>query len=579
MGLLTAMFRTKPIAVIDAEERKEELPRELGLVDLILIGVGSTVGSGVFATTGDIISQTAGAAAFLSWLIAGFSCILNGFAYMEMSSLVPSSGSTYAYSYYGLGELPAVVAGWLLTLEYGICSAGVARSWADKVHEWVKEGLPEGSTSANWLNDSHASFLGALCMAVCVAIVLVGIKFGKHFINVVTTIKVSVVLFIIIVGFIATQPENFTPFVPPVVPATADSAAQFGVQGVMLGASQAFFGYTGFDEVCCMAAEAKNPRKTVPRAVIGVILGTMFLSSFASLALSGMMPYDANPPNGFYFSAGFQYQGYNWAGTIVHIGEVCTMPIVVLVGFLAQPRVLYAMAVDGLCPPIFGKVDKKGNLFWNTLITGVFFTIIALLVPFDYLWNLVSLGILVGFNMTNSALILVRTRESAPTIAYKLTGALVAVSLASMFLFQKGYVIATEPATGYLIASMVLLAAVVAITFGIYFLCPQNVGAPDMYRSPLVPFVPALAITCNWYLIAQMGARDIGLCCGWVGLAILSYFVYGHRYSEGQNGWAAMLHHEYTGLNSVRPSLTSQIVGEKKESILGLKLQVANSSK
>ncbi|OQS01556.1 Amino Acid-Polyamine-Organocation (APC) Family [Achlya hypogyna] len=562
-------------SVIDAEERKEELPRELGLVDLILIGVGSTVGSGVFATTGDIISKTAGAAAFLSWLIAGFSCILNGFAYMEMSSLVPSSGSTYAYSYYGLGELPAVVAGWLLTLEYGICSAGVARSWAGKVQEWVREGLPAGSTKADWFNDSSASLLGALCMGVCAGIVLVGIKFGKHFINVVTSIKVSVVLFIIIVGFIATQPSNFSPFVPPLIPATGDKAAKYGVQGVMLGASQAFFGYTGFDEVCCMAAEAKNPRKVVPRAVIGVILGTMFLSAFASLALSGMIPYNANPPNGFYFSAGFQNQGYNWAATIVHVGEVCTMPIVVLVGFLAQPRVLYAMAVDGLCPPIFGRVDKNGNLFWNTLITGVFFTIIALLVPFDYLWNLVSLGILVGFNMTNSAQIIVRTRDSSAGIVYKLTGAMVATSCLSMFLFQKGYVIATEPANGYLIASMVLLGVVVGLTFTIYYKCPQSIGASNMYRAPGMPFVPALAITCNWYLIAQMGTRDISLCIGWIALAVISYFLYGIRFSAGKTGWASMLAHGYTGLNSVRPSLASQIAGERKDSILGQKHQSA----
>ncbi|EQC27208.1 hypothetical protein SDRG_15010 [Saprolegnia diclina VS20] len=579
MGIIDTLFRTKPIEVIHAEERKEELPRELGLIDLILIGIGGTVGSGVFATTGDIISQTAGAAAFISWMIAGFSCILSCFAYMEMSSIIPSSGSTYAYSYHILGELPAVIAAWLLTLEYGMSGAGVARSWATKVQDWAKEDLPINSTKVDWLNDENYSFLACLVMILSVAILLGGIKFGKIFINTITTTKIAVVLFVIVAGFSFINTDNLSPFVPELIPATEKDPAQFGVQGVMLGASQAFFGYVGFDEVCCMAAEAKNPRKTVPRAVIGVILGTMVLSSFASLALAGMMPYDANPSNGFYFSAGFQYQGYNWAGTIVHIGEVCTMPIVVLVGFLAQPRVLYAMAVDGLCPPIFGKVDKKGNLFWNTLITGIFFTIIALLVPFDYLWNLVSLGILVGFNMTNSALILVRTREAAPKIAYKLTGALVAVSLASMFLFQKGYVVATEPANGYLVASLVLLAAVVAITFAIYYLCPQNVGSPDMYRSPLVPFVPALAITCNWYLIAQMGARDIGLCCGWVGLAVLSYFVYGHRYSEGQNGWAAMLHHEYTGLNSVRPSLTSQIVGEKKDSILGFKLQVATPSK
>ncbi|KAG9401922.1 hypothetical protein AC1031_007627 [Aphanomyces cochlioides] len=173
------IFRTKPIDVINAEEQKEELRRELGLWDLIAIGVGGTVGSGVFATTGDIISGAAGPAAFLSWMIAGVSCILSGFAYMEMSSLVPSSGSTYAYAYHVLGELSAAIAAWLLPLEYGMSGAGVARSWAAKVQEWAQEG---GGHYA-WLNDDSFNLLGCLVVVVSMLILLAGLRFGKFFIN------------------------------------------------------------------------------------------------------------------------------------------------------------------------------------------------------------------------------------------------------------------------------------------------------------------------------------------------------------------------------------------------------------
>ncbi|KDO34192.1 hypothetical protein SPRG_01427 [Saprolegnia parasitica CBS 223.65] len=558
MGFLDNLFRTKPIEVIEAEERKEELPRELGLRDLIMIGIGSTVGSGVFATTGDIISGAAGPAAFIGWVVAGCSCILSGFAYMEMSSLIPSSGSTYAYSYHILGELPAVIGAWLLTLEYGMSGAGVARSWGTKVQQWLVEGSPNESAKYDWLNLPHASFLAALVMTVSVLILLVGIKFGKLFINTVTGTKIVVVIFIIFAGFTATNLDNMTPFIPP----RDEAKNRYGFQGMMLGASQAFFGYVGFDEVCCLAAEAKDPRKIMPRAVVGTILGTMFLSAFASLALSGMMKYNSDPVGGFYFSAGFQNVGYHWASTIVHIGEVGTMPVVVLISFLAQPRLMYAMSVDGLLPEIFGRVDKNGNLFWCTVITGIFFTLFAILVPFDYLWNIVSFGILVSFNMTNSALILARTREASPVFAYKLTGAMVACSCISMFCFEKGYVETESGGVGFLVVAVILFAAVIGLATTIYVKCPQNVGPVDCYRAPLVPFVPILAITINWFLIAQLPAKDIGFGFCWILLAVLSYFAYGYKHSAGKTGWQEMLKNQLASLNEVRPSITSMITDQ-----------------
>ncbi|OQS01575.1 Amino Acid-Polyamine-Organocation (APC) Family [Achlya hypogyna] len=572
MGLFDDLFRTKPIEVIEAEERKEELPRELGLRDLILIGIGGTVGTGVFATTGEIISGAAGPAAFISWLIAGFSCILSGFAYMEMSSLIPSSGSTYAYSYHVLGELPAAIAAWLLTLEYGMSGAGVARSWGTKVQQWVQEGLPEGSSKADWLNEEYYSFLAFLVFFLSVGVLLGGMKFGKIFINIFTTTKVVIVLFVIIAGFAMTNTVNFSPFVPDFVPAQGEDKAKFGVQGVMLGAAQAFFGYVGFDEVCCLAAEAKDPRRVMPRAVIGTVLGTMILSAFASLALSAMMPLNNETANGNYnFASGFRYVNLEWAATIVHIGETGTMPIVVLIAFLAQPRLMYAMSVDGLLPKIFGKVEKNGNLFWSTFISGSFFCLVALFVPFSYLWNLVSFGILVSFNMTNSALILNRTRDSSPHIVYRLTGLMVVISCLSMFLFEKGYVEAESNATGYLVASMILLAVVFGIATLIYVKCPQNVGPRDCYRAPLVPFVPCLAITINWFLVAQLPARDIGYGFIWIGVAIVMYFAYGFRFSAGRDGWATMLAEGYVGLNAVRPSMSS-MMADQKEAILSAKM-------
>lgn len=383
-----------------------EMERTLGLFDLIMIGIGGTVGSGVFATAGLIASAYAGPAAVLSWMVAGAGCILSGFSFMELSCLIPSTGSTYAYAYHSLGELPAMFAGFLLTLEYGVSSAGGARSWSDKFTNWMETELQV--TGPEWMKpkDSTIDLYAGLLMTLCVVVVLCGMQAGKMLVNVVTMTKISVVLFIIVVGLMKFDAENITPLVPE---SSTNGVGQvvFGLPGVFLGASASFFGYIGYDEVCCLAGEAKNPTRNIPRAVIGTIVGAALLSTLATFSLVGMQKY-TDIDAGESFGKAFEHAGWPWAATIVTTGEVFTMPITTFIGFLAQPRVQYAMAKDGLLPSIFARVDKNGNLFHGTLICGVAITTIAVFVPFHILWNFISLGILVAFNLTNSSLLLVR---------------------------------------------------------------------------------------------------------------------------------------------------------------------------
>lgn len=386
-----------------------EMERTLGLFDLIMIGIGGTVGSGVFATAGLIASVYAGPAAILSWLIAGIGCILSGFSFMELSCLIPSTGSTYAYAYHSLGELPAMFAGFLLTLEYGVSSAGGARSWSDKLTNWMETELQ--ITGPEWMKpkDSTVDLYAGLLMTACVVVVLCGMQAGKMLVNVVTMTKISVVVFIIVFGFMKFDAENITPLVPD---SHTNGMGQvvFGWPGVFLGASASFFGYIGYDEVCCLAGEAKNPTKNIPRAVIGTILGAATLSTLATFALVGMQKY-TDIDKGESYGKAFEHAGWTWAATIVSTGEVVTMPITTFIGFLAQPRVQYAMAKDGLLPGVFARVDANGNLFHGTLICGVAITLIAVFVPFHILWNFISLGILVAFNLTNSSLLLVRATK------------------------------------------------------------------------------------------------------------------------------------------------------------------------
>ena len=395
-----------------------------------MIGIGATVGSGVFVLTGQIALCDAGAATVLSWVVAGVACMLSGFSYMEMSALVPSHGSTYAYAYHALGELPAYVAGFLLTLEYGVSSAAVAASWGIKLEEWLA-GLFETSTFAGsdfkWIASPYGSIGGIAMMSLCVLILLCGSEMGKTAINVFTMAKISLVVFMIIVGFTAFDAANLTPFITPTATppdVCLKTTESYGAFGIVAGATSSFFGYIGFDEVCCMASEVHNPARTLPLAVVGIVIGTMVLSGLASLSLTAM----ANPPLApaedaeSYFASSFVWAyeqvGYGWAAEIISVGELITLTVVVLVGFVAQPRLQYAMAEDGLLPSIFAHVTEKGNLFWGTLLGGVMAVIIAGWVPFSYITDLISAGCLLSFQLTNTACVFV---HADPTMAVEIT--------------------------------------------------------------------------------------------------------------------------------------------------------------
>lgn len=163
----------------EGELETAQLVRELELFDLLMIGIGGTVGTGVFALAGLIAHQYAGPAVLCSWAVAALGCTINGFAYMELSSLVPSSGSVYAYSYHALGEVFAVIAAWCLTLEYGVSGAAVARSWGSKVVYWLRD-LSGDYNLFGWLNYKYASIVAGGMQALCVVLLLCGLSLGNY---------------------------------------------------------------------------------------------------------------------------------------------------------------------------------------------------------------------------------------------------------------------------------------------------------------------------------------------------------------------------------------------------------------
>mmetsp|Transcript_23240 Transcript_23240/g.37872 ORF Transcript_23240/g.37872 Transcript_23240/m.37872 type:complete len:453 (-) Transcript_23240:364-1722(-) len=351
-----------PIKPAAKPSRSEAPLRHMSLLDLVFFGIGTTIGSGVFVLAGVVAHNYAGPSASISYLIAGCVAALSGLPYAELSAAFPLDGSTYSYAYITLGEVFAVMASLCQTLEYGGASAAVARSWGSKFVDWIQEGREQSNPLPTGLEKFlqpgyDINPMGAIIALLCTLLLLMGVKESKMATNVVSFSKVSLIVFMIVAGFLLASgvfpnseatPASFSnlrPFVPP----------EFGAAGIIDGSSILFFAFLGFDQICNLSGEAKNPVKDVPRAVVGVILIDGVIYMLAALALTAMVPY-ASIDVVSAFPRAFGVNGVEWAEKMTAIGELVTLPLVVLTGIQSQTRLFFAMSKDKLVPKFFGKL-------------------------------------------------------------------------------------------------------------------------------------------------------------------------------------------------------------------------------
>jgi len=517
----------------------ESLPRHLTLFDLVTIGVGGTVGSGIFVLCGLIAHDYAGPSTFLSWAIAGLAACLSGFCCAELAGKIPEAGSAYSYASVTLGEYPAFLAACCLTLNYVGSASAVARSWGDKVSVWSEAELGSEHWFSRLCDPWPGSTWNPMAFLVAmgsVTLLLKGVEESKWATNVFTYLKVGLVTFMVVLGAYLGYPDfkaNMSPLVPP----------EFGINGIFRGATSCFFGYIGFDEACCLGGEALDPQRTLPRAVIWTISIVTLLYMAAAVVLTGMQPYvDISGESGF--PDAFRAHGVGWAAQISAAGEIITLPIVVLISILAQPRLQWAVARDGLIPQVFAEVDERGNLWKGTLYSGSLMIAVATFVPFGYLDDTISIGILLAFCITNWSVISLRyqTAEDGKH-SVRLDWLLLAFNILSMI----SGLLSRHAGAGEL-GRMTFRAtsAILAIVAGLILGLPQSTGkdidVEDYYHAPLVPFLPMLGIYVNWYLIAQLEITGILILLAYLLVATLFYFVYGLKHSRGKRkrrGWKA----------------------------------------
>ena len=448
----------------------DSLPsRHLSLFDLVSIGVGGTIGSGIFVLNGLIAHSYAGPATFLSWILSGIAALLSGCCYAELSGRIPSAGSSYAYAFVALGELPAFVTAFMLTLEFLLSGSAVARSWGDKVVEWLRVELSVNEEFISILQPGYGiNPMACLVSIVTTLLVLWGVKESKLVTDFFTWIKVFLVIFMTVGGFILFNPANMTPLVPP----------EFGAAGILRGSISSFFGYLGFDAVCCVAGEAINPERNLPLSIVITLCVVTFLYIAAAISLVGMQYYtDISPESGF--PEAFKANNVEWAAQLTAAGEVFTLPVVVLISIIIQPRLQFAMASDGLLPKWFGNL-RNGAFF-----AGVLMTLFATFVPFSALDDFVSAGILVAFTITNCSLVVMR-RESVNHRLEKL------LALFNSFSFITCMILSHVGHVGWIFTPLPIY-----IAWKISQKCPPtSFGNSHLYineryfTTPLVPYVP-----------------------------------------------------------------------------------------
>lgn len=482
--------------MFEADMRRSGLKRVLGKWALTSMGVGAVVGAGIFVMTGLAAKEYAGPALALSFVVAGLGCAFAALCYAEFASMIPVEGSAYAYSYATIGELFAWIIGWDLILEYAMSAATVAVGWSGYMAKllglfhihfpiWLMNDLhtarsliqqAETSGTLSELSTHYSSLvipsiagveiafnLPALLVCLVVTFVLCrGIKEASSTNNLMVIVKVTVILFVIIVGAFYVDTANWSPFVPA-RSLNSEGNLSFGYWGILSGAAYVFFAYIGFDAVSTQAAEAINPKKDVPFGILVSLLICTILYVLVSLVLTGMVNYtdlDITAPMAVAFGA----HGLHFAVWIISIAAVAGLTSVLLVTMLGQTRILLAMAKDGLLPMRwFGELHPRLQTpFRGTLIVGTFIATVSCFTPIDTLANLVNIGTLLAFAMVCIAVWYMRAKHPALPRAFKVPYLPAIASLG--VLFNVGMMLSLEW------ENWVRLFAWLAIGLAVYFI-------------------------------------------------------------------------------------------------------------
>jgi len=462
-----------------AAESKQGLVRSMGLFPLTMIGVGATIGTGIFFTMVEAVPK-AGPSVILSFLIAAITAGLTALCYAELAARVPASGSSYSFAYATVGEFGAFIMAACLLLEYGLAASATAIGWSDYLNNFLTHALgwqiPESlrspmivsGTAGLELHPGQFNLPPVLLVAMCCVMLVRGTHESSRANAVMVLIKLSILAFFVVVAFTGFDASNFTPFFN-----TDASRGLAGMAGVTAAAGTVFFSFIGIDTIATAGEEVRDPTRTVPKGILAALIIVTVFYMLVAVAALGAQPAHLFEGQEAGLSVILEnVTGRAWPALVLSAGAVISVFSVTLVTIYGQTRILYAVSCDGLAPAAFKAIDQRTRTpVVNTVIVSAVVASVAGLVDSTYLWDMVSMGTLTAFIVVSIAVPVIRHRQRGVKV--------------------------------------------------------------DGFKVPFGPYlVPALSVFACLYIMKDLSKTTFTVFLCWMVAAVLAYFLYGIRHSR-----------------------------------------------